>query len=99
MRGQRSYVAAIAAWGAWLALMAAPASGQVQITSIQASLPEGPILNANGITSGMVPPPDGIILYINGNFPNAAVGSTVTWYNTVTAVSFTNPQVGGSTTQ
>ncbi len=92
MQGERTYAANILASlpGILLLLaLAAPAWGQVTISSIQSSLVgAGSPNNVQGITSGAQLPGNGFTMWINGSFPNAAVGTTVQWFNPSTGATF-----------
>ena len=98
MQGERTYTANMLACLpriVWLLALAAPAWGQVTISSIQSSLvgASSP-KNVQGITSGAQLPGNGFTMWINGSFPNAAAGTNVQWFNPNTGVTFntsTNP--------
>src|SRR5881396_1038095 len=73
----------------WLLALAAPAWGQVTISSIQSSLVgAGSPKNVQGITSGAQLPGNGFTMWINGSFPNVAPGTNVQWFNPSTGVTF-----------
>src|SRR2546421_7568622 len=92
MQGERTYTANMLACLpriVWLLALAAPAWGQVTISSIQSSLVGANFPNnVQGITSGAQLPGNGFTMWINGNFPNVAAGTNVQWFNPTTGATF-----------